>query len=114
MARLEARAQRKTAFLKARMLDRGEWLEIIIGNLSTSGLMVKSRVPHPLGTTVEIRRRGMVIAGEVVWSLPTRFGMRSFEPIDVDALTAEAGLDVHRSREEAPSRAKLWHWRHST
>lgn len=114
MARPQARAPRKTAFIKAHLQDGGEWQDVTIGNISTSGLMAKSQANPPVGAKVEIRRRGMVVTGEVVWSLPTRFGLRSFRSIDVDALTADAGLATHRTRTEAPILSKLWHWRHST
>ena len=95
------------------MLNGEEWLDITIGNISTSGLMVKCQAPRPIGATIEIRRRGMAIKGEVVWSMPTRFGLRSFERIDVEALTAEGGLNIHQTRVETPFHSKLWHWRHS-
>lgn len=112
MVRPQTRAQRKTAFIKARMLDDQEWLDIMIGNISTAGLMVKCQPTPPVGATIEIRRRGMAIKGEVVWSMPTRFGLRSFEQIDVEALTAQGGLNVHQTRIETPFHGKLWHWRH--
>ncbi len=96
------------------MLHGDAWLDITLGNISASGLMVKCPSPPRIGTVIEIRRRGIAIHGEVVWSMPTRFGLRSFEPIDVEALTAEADLNVHQTRVEAPFSGSLWHWRHST
>lgn len=71
-----------------------EWVEVTIGNISTSGLMVKCQAATPVGSHVEVRRRGTAIIGEVVWSMRTRFGLRSFEPIDLEALTTESGLSV--------------------
>lgn len=68
-----------------------DWVEVGVGNASPTGLMVKFADGPATGTQVELRRRGMVITGEVVWSTPTRFGLRSFEAIDVAALL-EAGL----------------------
>ena len=58
---------------------------------------------------MEIRRRGAIIKGEVVWSTRTRFGLRSDEPIDVDALTAESDLKVTPARGDEPARRVLAH-----
>jgi hypothetical protein len=107
----QSRAPRKTAFIKAHMRDGEQWLDVSIGNVSSSGLMVRSQAFPPVGATLEIRRRGVTINGEVVWSTKTRFGLRSFEPIDLDALTAESGLNVSQQNDEAPVRRGLWHWR---
>lgn len=93
------------------MRDGEEWLEITIGNISSSGLMVKSPVTPPIGTNVEIRRRGAVIIGEIVWAARARFGLKSSQPIDVGALTAGSGLDTNKNRHDEPARNALWHWR---
>lgn len=111
MARPQSRAQRKTAFIKAHIRVGEDWVEITIGNISTSGLMVKCQNSPPVGAHVAVRRRGTGIMGEVVWSTRTRFGLRSFEPIDVEALTAESGLNANQVRGEEPGRRRLWHWR---
>lgn len=111
MAQSQTRAQRKTAFIKAHLRQGEDWLDITIGNISTSGLMAKCQKHPLLGTNIEIRRRGIVIKGQVVWSTPTRFGLRSFEQIDVDAVTAVSGISVDLTRTEEPSRRGLWHWR---
>lgn len=91
-----------------------EWLDITISNISASGLMVKCQDAPPVGAHVELRRRGTTIIGEVVWSTRTRFGLRSFHPIDVEALTADSGLDVNRTRTGEPTRQSTWHWRRNT
>lgn len=87
-----------------------EWIEIAIGNVSATGLMAKCPAPPATGTEVEIRRRGMVIHGRVVWSTATRFGMESAEPIDVEELTGISGLET-KAVTESPARRGLWHWR---
>jgi hypothetical protein len=111
MARSQSRAQRKTVFIKAHLKAGEHWRDITIGNVSASGLMVKSRVAPQVGSYAEVRRRGIVIIGEVVWSMSTRFGLRSLEPIDVEALTAESGLSTNQTRSQEPVRRGLWHWR---
>lgn len=85
-------------FIKAHLKAGEHWRDITIGNVSASGLMVKSRVAPQVGSYAEVRRRGIVIIGEVVWSMSTRFGLRSLAPIDVEALTAESGLSPNQTR----------------
>lgn len=85
-------------------------MEIAIGNVSATGLMAKCTAPPGPGTEVEIRRRGSVITGRVVWSTATRFGMAGHEPIDVEELTGASGLQVQKA-DDGPSRKRLWHWR---
>ena len=93
------------------MRDEDAWTEVTIGNISVSGLMVKCQEPPPVGSQVELRRRGVVINGRVVWSRRSRFGLQSTEPIDVDALTAQSGLTANQSQAETLPRRGLWHWR---
>lgn len=95
------------------MRDGDEWVEIGIGNISSTGLMAKSALSLQTGQVIEIRRRGIVITGEIVWISATRFGLRSFEPIDVEALTAVSDLNSNVARTQPPPRQKLWHWRQS-
>lgn len=114
MARSQPRAQRRAAFIKAQLRDGEAWRDITIGNISTTGLMVKCQKPPAIGSDVEVRRRGVAITGQVVWASPTRFGLRSAEPIDVSELTAESGLIVNHSRSEAPWQTGFWHWQRST
>jgi hypothetical protein len=101
---------RKIAPIKAQMRAGDDWIEISVGNISATGLMAKCAAPPAPGTELEIRRRGSIVTGRVVWSTATRFGMASAEPIDVEALTAGSGLQVQQI-DEGPSRKRLWHWR---
>lgn len=110
MGRSKSRAVRKVALIKAQMRVLDEWTEIAVGNVSATGLMAKCPAPPAPGAEVEIRRRGTVIIGRVVWSTATRFGMASDAPIDVEELTAGSGLQIQQIH-EGPSRKRLWHWR---
>lgn len=114
MARQRPRDQRRFVFTKAQLRCEVDWCEVTITNVSASGLMVKSpRIP-PVNSTVEIRRRGVCITGEVVWATRTRFGVRTSEPIDIDALLAESGVQVRNAELAKPTgMARLWHWRRS-
>lgn len=110
MGRPTSRAVRKVALIKAQMRAGTEWIEIAVGNVSATGLMAKCSAPPASGAEVEIRRRGTVITGRVVWSTATRFGMVSDDPIDVEELTGVSGLQAQKA-DEGPSRKWLWHWR---
>lgn len=110
MGRPKSRAVRRVVPIKAHLRVGEDWIEIAVGNVSATGLMAKCAAPPPAGSKVEIRRRGTVITGRVVWSTATRFGMTSDEPIAVDELTAGSGLQVQQV-DEGPSRKRLWHWR---
>lgn len=110
MGRPKSRAVRKVALIKAHLRNGDEWIEIAVGNVSASGLMAKCPAPPAPGTDVEIRRRGLVIRGRVVWATATRFGMASDAPIDLAELTASSGLEAQQLDESAPRR-RLWHWR---
>jgi len=104
------RAPRRQTNVYAQLLARDEWAEIKISNLSTTGLMVKFPGGLARGTKVEIRRRGTVILGEVVWSTTTRLGIRSFNYIDQSALL-DVGLLPKPPQKFIPARKGWWHWR---
>lgn len=113
MGRSKSRAVRKVALIKAQMRVRDKWIEIAVGNVSATGLMAKCPVPPAPGAEVEIRRRGAVITGRVVWATATRFGMASAAPIDVEELTGVSGLQAQQVN-DGPPRKRLWHWRSKT
>ena len=106
-----SRTSRRITFAKAQMRDDSDWTEIGIGNISSTGLMVKCSEPPPVGAEVEIRRRSVRILGRVVWKSRSRFGLQSSETIDVEALLEGAGLQPHRVESSAPIKLRLWHWR---
>lgn len=104
------RAPRRQVFGKAHLLIEGEWVEVSLANVSATGVMVKFPGGLPVGTRIELRRRGLAIAGEVVWSTSTRFGVRSFEEIDQSALL-DTGLQPKVAEKPLPARKRIWHWR---
>ena len=84
------------------MLLENNWIEISLINVSSHGAMVRSMIQPAPGSKVEIRRRGSRITGEVVWATATRFGIRTTEKIDLDALTAKSELQPERRSNERP------------
>jgi hypothetical protein len=108
------RPLRKLTSIKAQMRVGDEWTEVGLANASTQGLLVKSSRAVEVGSEVEIRHRGVVITGLVVWATATRFGLESFNEIDLTALTARSDLQPDRRLiERAPptTRRLLARWR---
>ena len=109
--RTPARADRKITFIKAYLMRGEKWIEVGIANASRTGVMVKCSAPPAEGAEIEIRRRGCAIYGRVVWVSGSRFGLASYDPIDVDALLAEAGSLGEACRASAPPRPnRYWQW----
>jgi hypothetical protein len=96
----EGRARRRLTFVKAKLLKGDGWQDVQIGNVSSTGLLVRLAEPPPIGETVEIRHRGCCLVGKVIWAARSRMGIASNEPIDVDALLADSGIGS-RPRSEA-------------
>jgi len=95
------REQRRLVHLTAQLRVNDDWCAAIICNVSSRGLMAKCANPPAKGATVEVRHHGMVILGEVIWSLGERFGLRSPTQIDLVALQ-EAGRDQFVGRRSLP------------
>jgi hypothetical protein len=110
MSKPPSREPRRQTFVKAHLLNGSEWIEVTLGNVSETGLLVKLQGGREVGTQVELRRRGTTILGEVVWSTEKRFGVRSFEEIDVPALL-EPGLPTKQADMSPPEPYHPWFWR---
>jgi hypothetical protein len=67
--------------------------------------MVKMLGGLAVGTQVELRRRGIVILGEVVWPTSTRLSVRSFAAIFQSALL-DARLRLKVSKKPAPDQGR--------
>ena len=88
----EGRPQRRITFVKAKLRKGEGWQDVQIGNVSSTGLLVRLADPPERGQQVEIRRRGWRVTGEVVWRSRSRIGVRSHEAIDVEELLSEFGV----------------------
>lgn len=97
--------------MKAQMRRGERWVEVGIGNVSATGLLVKFPTPPPVGASVEIARRSVHVTGRVVWTSGVRFGVHSSEPIDVEALLSESTIAAPARRLAAREAPRLWHWR---
>lgn len=81
------RATRRKVALPARLRADAGWVDVTMMNVSPGGFMVRTEEPVKTGAYVELRR-GLdhKIVGRVVWKRGRDVGVRSQDPIDVDAL----------------------------
>jgi hypothetical protein len=91
MGSQKQRERRQVVFLSARLRTDDGWSDITICNVSSRGLMAKSSAPPAKGAFVEVRRGASCIVGHVRWTQGSRFGLRSQERIDADALSEDSG-----------------------
>src|SRR5690606_30114952 len=98
----KAREPRRQVILPARMRVGGQWCDVRIRNVSSRGLMAQGEDAPQTGTYVEIRRADQVVIGRTVWRNGDRFGVRTQDQLNVEALLgARPGRD--RSGPRAPS-----------
>ena len=83
---MKPREPRRTVLIQARMRTGALWVDIVIHNISSRGLMVQTEQPPEPGTYVEIRRGVEVIVGRIVWRTVRNFGVLTQDRIDIDAV----------------------------
>lgn len=86
--------------LEAQLRADDGWCAATIANISRRGVMIRCPSPPERPSVVEIRLRGLTIVGRVVWSLGSRCGVRTQDPIDVEALIADSGKPAKRTSAE--------------
>lgn len=92
------RELRHATAAKARLDDGQRQSDIVIGNVSSRGLMAKCDSSPAEGARIEILYRELRIAGRVAWARSGCFGLESDEAIDL------AGLFAPRAPRAAPRR----------
>lgn len=80
------REHRKRVRIRAEMRVDSRRCDVVICNLSSRGLMLSADEAPARGTYIEISRDGVVTAGRVVWSHRGRFGVRTAEKLNVEAM----------------------------
>lgn len=88
---MKSREPRRKVLINARMRVGARWGDVCILNLSKRGMLVQAPEAPERGTYLEVRRGSKEIVARVVWSAGNRFGAYTQEPLNVDALVAEAG-----------------------
>ncbi len=77
---------RMTAMLPGTMRDDRMIQDVRVGDISPKGMMIVSSRPPSRGDIVDISFHGHHLAGRVMWVNGRRFGVRTSERIDVDAI----------------------------
>lgn len=81
-----AREPRYKVVFSARMrLDRN-WSEVVIRDLSSRGLLLTCEAPPPPGSYLEICGPVTSMVARTIWVHDDRFGVRTQDPIDIDAV----------------------------
>ena len=101
---LKPREARREVHIPSRMRSREEWIDVCIRNISSRGLLVECSSPPSRGSYVDIRRGSQVIIGRVVWSKAGRFGVRTQDRLDIDAIINEPRLAQRPIRPTASER----------
>lgn len=83
---VKAREPRQKVLIAARMRVGTAWVDARIENISSRGLLVRSRSAPEPGTYLEIRRAVYVIVGRAVWRRGDQFGVRTQDRLDIDAI----------------------------
>ena len=95
------REERITVLIPSRMRLESQWVDVVIHNVSSRGLMAGCDQPPTVGSYVEIRRGTLVIVGRVQWNKGRFFGMRSQDRLSVKALIDEPRLAGRPARTDA-------------
>lgn len=107
---MKAREARRKVVVPARLNAGPKWVDAVILNLSSRGMLVRSDVAMEVGTYIDIRRGRQVIIGRAVWINGNQFGVRTQDKIDIEALLGELSRPssadgAQPERRENPQRA---------
>lgn len=83
------REDRITVLIPSQMRVDSRWLDVVIHNVSSRGMMVGCADAPTIGSYVELRRGAVVIVGRVQWCKGRFFGIRSQDRLSVRALIDE-------------------------
>lgn len=86
------RPPRQVKFIRAKWGEGDSWWDAQIGNISETGLMLRTDHPPEVGQTIEVRWRSWSVIGEVAWRNGTRIGVKASAPIDACELLARSDL----------------------
>ena len=75
------------------------WGDVNILNISSRGLMLHAQQVPQRGSYLELRRGRHVIVAQVMWSRDCRFGVRTQDPLSVDAILKEPDRSAPEARQ---------------
>ena len=86
---MKAREPRRKVVVPARLNAGPRWVDAVILNVSSRGMLVRSDTAMAVGTYIDIRRGRQVIIGRAVWTNGNQFGVLAQDRIDIEALLGE-------------------------
>ena len=86
---MKAREARRKVVVPARLNAGPKWVDAVVLNVSSRGMLVRSDVAIEVGTYIDLRRGRQVIIGRAIWANGNQFGVRTQDRIDIDALLGE-------------------------
>jgi len=101
---MKPREPRHPVMIQARMRSGSEWSDVIIHNVSRRGMMLRASNPPVRGSYVEVRKASMTIVARAVWVRGQRFGVRTQDVIDMNALLDHAAQQLGAAIGLTPSR----------
>lgn len=105
--RVKTREPRLNVVIKARMRVGASWGDVSILNISSRGLLIHSPQAPPQGSYLEVRRGRHAIIARVVWSQNQRFGVRTQDPLSIEAIIREPDRSAPEARRAEESTAPV-------
>ena len=106
---MKPREPRHKILVRARMKAGAGWHDTCILNVSSRGMLMQAGIPPVTGSYLEIHRGALVIVARVVWTRSHRFGVRSQDPLSLEAIIGATPVSpencaatVDRRRVERP------------
>ncbi|MEZ0244876.1 MAG: PilZ domain-containing protein [Sphingomonas sp.] len=92
---MQARELRQKVVFNARMRLGRNWSDVVIRDLSSHGLLLTSQAPPPPGSYLEICGPATSLVARTIWVKDGRFGVRTQDRIDVNAMLAGGRMRAH-------------------
>ena len=103
---MKAREPRRKVVVPARLNAGPKWVDAVVLNISSRGMLVRSETPIEVGTYIDLRRGRQVIIGRAVWTNGNQFGVRTQDRIDVEALLGELSRPSSADKAQPERRAE--------
>jgi hypothetical protein len=111
MMQLRQRETRQKVTIRARLRSESGWSDVVIGNVSSRGLMLRCGEPPQQRAFIEVRHQNVVIVGRIVWTSGLQCGVRTQDEVDIPSLVSsrpskarKPGKDRRAAPRAAPRR----------
>ena len=91
---MKKREERHRVLIQARMRDDDGWSDVLIQNVSSHGMMMRTATPPRPGSYIEVRKAAMVIVARAVWVRDQFFGVRAQDRIALEELFDQANQQM--------------------